>query len=920
MKPILYNERQVSFYTQGIGVLFDAVSCKVTETLNGIYELEMKYPEEGFYYKQIKHHRIILAKPNETDQAQPFVIYRITKPMNGLITVYAEHLRYRMSNIPVKPFYAGTVGAALLGLESNAVETCYFTFWTDKPLSQGSFNMTTPKSMLSILGGTEGSILDAFGGGDWKFDRWEAKLYARRGADNGVTIRYGKNLTDINQEENIANVITGILPYWINSDDATDIVMPESPVYYSNQSIYPYKRTVVMDFSQDFQSKPSLDDICEKAAAYIENNKTYEPDVSIKISFIALWQTEEYKDLYAVEHVELGDTIHVNFEKLDITAEARVLTTVYDSILERYDSIEVGNIKRTSLSKTISRAIDTATSSIRDGFVTRSYLDSAVENATSLITGGLGGYVVLNRNADGKPEEILILCDDDQQYIDDAYEDYTQARKLWRWNKGGLGYSSTGYTGEYGLAMTSDGKIVADAITTGVLNAGIIRAGTLGNPATGNYWDMVTGNFQMKGTMALGLHNAVIMQNGELHISATYIDTGTMSAARILGGTLKLGVVQSGGVNTSGALELYRLLTSNNTTKKFFRLSGYGLWMGADLPDTSGATTGDYNSASNFRINTSGQVYAKDFNVITGSYGSSTGGTITMNSEGFSTKNSKVDVDVLSYDWKEAYGDDEWDEIEDEDMYPYYPMDLYWPHHPQVGIRVNTHNASGTGRWASLSARGLFCDYWPVNGFRDSGKSHGAQYTADGFMLTDKGNPTTLTTNDCWIFATTSGGKRFTVVDGTHKNKLFRTKDYGSRYFYCYETPTPYFGDIGDGVVGDDGLCYISIDPMFSETVVMDQYQVFIQKYGNGDCWVKERKNDYFVVEGTPNLSFGWEIKAKQSDGDQLRMDKNFGEIKKDETDYALEAIWHIEDLTVDYEKEAEDHINEITDERRIPA
>lgn len=905
MKPILYNERQVGFYMQGIGVLFDAVSCKVTETLNGIYELEMKYPEEGFYYKQIKHHRIILAKPNETDQAQPFVIYRITKPMNGLITVYAEHLRYRMSNIPVKPFYAGTVGAALLGLESNAVETCYFTFWTDKPLSQGSFNMTTPKSMLSILGGTEGSILDAFGGGDWKFDRWEAKLYARRGADNGVTIRYGKNLTDINQEENIANVITGILPYWVNSDDATDIVMPESPVYYSNQSIYPYKRTVVMDFSQDFQSKPSLDDICEKAAAYIENNKTYEPDVSIKISFIALWQTEEYKDLYAVEHVELGDTIHVNFEKLDITAEARVLTTVYDSILERYDSIEVGNIKRTSLSKTISKAIDTATSSIKDGFVTRSYLDSAVENATSLITGGLGGYVVLNRNADGKPEEILILCDDDQQYIDDAYEDYTQARKLWRWNKGGLGYSSTGYTGEYGLAMTSDGKIVADAITTGTLNAGIIRAGVLGN-TSGNYWDMAAGNFVLKGTGALGLHNAVIMQNGELHISATYIDTGTMSAARILGGTLKLGVVD----NASGVLELYKSVEvgGQSVSRKYLRLSGYGFWIGSNL--SSASTIAEYNNASNFRVNTSGEAFAKSFTAIVGGINSSSNSEVKMNSDGVTIDgDTTLELSNRSwYNWDPGDWDD--DEIPD----PYYPM------HPYVCVNASkTSVISGSGAysylkgsWTALSTYGLFCDYWP-NGF-DSNGAYGAQYTRTGFRLgKDIANVNTMANTNAWCYAD-SQMKKF-AVDGT-KNRIVNTKNYGRRFLYCYETPTPYFGDIGDGVVGEDGLCYINIDPIFAETIVPNQYQVFLQKYGEGDCWIKERKESYFIVQGTPNLSFGWEIKAKQIDYDQYRIDKEWPIREEKDSDYVDEAIRHIKEMSLDWAQEASEHINNIAQER----
>lgn len=105
------------------------------------------------------------------------------------------------------------------------------------------------------------------------------------------------------------------------------------------------------------------------------------------------------------------------------------------------------------------------------------------------------------------------------------------------------------------------------------------------------------------------------------------------------------------------------------------------------------------------------------------------------------------------------------------------------------------------------------------------------------------------------------------------KPRLVKTKDYDERFLYCYETPSPLFGDVGEGTIGDDGKCYVMIDSIFAETVTLNQYQVFLQKYGDGDCWVSERKSAYFIVEGTPGLSFGWELKAKQSDFDQLRLE-----------------------------------------------
>ena len=148
--------------------------------------------------------------------------------------------------------------------------------------------------------------------------------------------------------------------------------------------------------------------------------------------------------------------------------------------------------------------------------------------------------------------------------------------------------------------------------------------------------------------------------------------------------------------------------------------------------------------------------------------------------------------------------------------------------------------------------------------------------------------------------ATNIGGRLYASelsVSG-YKNRIIRTKDYGDRLMYSYETPSPLFGDVGEGVISEDGKCYVWIDDIFAETVTLNQYQVFLQKYGEGDCWVSGKTQAYFIVEGTPGLSFGWELKAKQSDFDQYRLEKEEGLYSTENAyDYGDELIKHIAEI-----------------------
>lgn len=139
----------------------------------------------------------------------------------------------------------------------------------------------------------------------------------------------------------------------------------------------------------------------------------------------------------------------------------------------------------------------------------------------------------------------------------------------------------------------------------------------------------------------------------------------------------------------------------------------------------------------------------------------------------------------------------------------------------------------------------------------------------------------------------------FIVKSGYTKSKSVETNDYSERLMYCYEMPSPMYGDVGEGVIGEDGLCYVTIDPIFAETIELSQYQVFLQAYGDGKCFVKDRKSSYFVVQGEQGLQFGWEIKGKQIDLPYSRLerrdvDNGSNTSPNDEVNYVEEAINHL--------------------------
>ena len=486
MIPILYEANETAFTTQGLGALADAVSVSVSRVINGKDELTMVYPSTGIRYADLANDRIIFAQPEYKKTSQPYQIYKITKPLNGLVTVYARHVgSQRAAYIPVTPFSAGTLTEAFNNLPSHLVETSPFTFWTNKTVT-ANFNLTRPSSLGKVLGGMEGSILDVYGG-EYEYDGYTIKLWGRRGTDSGVELRYGKNITDIEQSEDFASIITGVVPYW-GGLDGTIVTLPEVAVQGQYADTYSFRRTVVKDFSDAFEEQPSEADLRAAAQRYVAQSNLGVPEINLKVSFEHLAQYTGYENLQLLEKLNLGDTVSIFYEPLDVSATARIAKTTYDPLQEKYTSVQIGSV-RSSLEQ-VMHNVSTTAAQIKENIQTNipSAIAEAVDNATDLITGVNGGYIVIDRDANGKPYQLLIMDTDNKQ----------TATNVIRINKNGIGFSTNGYSGPFTTAWTIDGSFVADFITAGILNAALAKIGVLADAAGKNSWNMATGAFIIK--------------------------------------------------------------------------------------------------------------------------------------------------------------------------------------------------------------------------------------------------------------------------------------------------------------------------------------------------------------------------------------------------------------------------------------
>lgn len=544
MIPILYESTEQSFANNGIGRLSDAMSVKVNEVLNGLFLLTMTYPKGGLHYDELTVGRLILAKPNETEQTQPFRIYKITKGLKR-VTVEAKHISYDLSGYPISPFTATGIVPSLNGIVSHVmIQNSPFSVWTDITNDTLSFNLQTVQSFRACLGGVEGSILD-LSQCEYKWDRFVVKAYARRGQDNGVTIRYGKNLKEFNNDRSTEEAsYTGCVAKWEDDDNHVTGQIQ----YVDGHASFPTEKIFILDASSDFDELPTVEQLNSRASQYMTANgfgSVYKD--TLTVSFVQLWQTEEYKNIAPLERLSLGDSVTIIYDEFNVPK--KVVEYTYDCLAERYDEMVLGN-RKASFSQTISQPIEQRTTTAIAQAV--SNMETAITQATSLIRGGLGGYVVINTSADGTPNEILIM---DAPSID-------QAINVIRMNMNGIGFSTTGYNGLFTNYWTIDGKLSADAIQTGVLEGSLIKAQSiLASALEINAYEAVNGSIENITYDGNGMH--IARKDSEGNIVSEYQSLFTELGMRVINDQSEATLIAEG--DTVQAINL--------TAQNFLRVS-----------------------------------------------------------------------------------------------------------------------------------------------------------------------------------------------------------------------------------------------------------------------------------------------------------------------------------------------------------
>lgn len=962
MIPILYAASETDFTTNGIGLLTDAVSCTVTEERNGAYEATLVYPAKGHLAEYIAEDAIIKAKANDTDEPQLFRIYKSGKQIGSNTTWNAEHISYELTGNPVERFSISGVNAeqALNSLLAAAVFKHKYTAISDIT----TVNKTSIADVVSVrkaLGGVEGSILDTWGG-EYHFNNYRIELLKARGADNGVTIEYGKNLTDAKQERNIANIVTAIFPYAKYTPEGEEnevyVSLKEKTLVHAGAADYAYKRCEIVDFSSEWESGTIIteDMLRAKAEAYLEKIST-EPDINITLSYAQLKKTKDYKNIQVMENVALCDTVTVRIDKLQIEATAKIVKAKYDSLKERYDTMEIGSV-RSNLTKQLTATQQEVTESIKKNQTRAEQIKKQIEqtivDVTAAITGNSGGYVVLY--PEKNPQEIYIL---DQPEL-------SKAKNVWRWNLAGLGHSNTGVNGKFTTAITADGQIVANFITAGELTGSILRAGTVYAEAL---------DVEYRNTVTKHADDAA---NKAYEDSLSKIQT-TAEELKLLSKKISETAMHNYAADFTDDLSApWYASSANNVVESSTTLGRYAKIVKASANynsyircDTKKTPAGTYRvrykaatiagQESTARVQCSfkttattaaGALKSDDWTTFERDIelSSDYDGYIYFYATVSGTTVLIKDVEVLGLlrDYAEAQLTVNADNITAEVK---RAQDA--EKELKASIKVNAEKietkvtADDVSSQIEQSAESIRCQAKKI-----SWKSDSSEMTEDGLLTckgasiengniicrSDKKNPRiTLTNNKVQMYAsaynlsgknedgietltigntesgfvtcyskdgytarkygnlgfggvsTTDGDKYSNLSpDGLwctgSKHRVVRTQDYGERLLCCYETPSPMFGDVGAAQIDETGKCLIFIDEKFTQTIDLEYlYDVFLTKYGPGDCYVSERTASYFIVKGTKNLKFAWELKTIQRDYENLRLEEYTQE--KDDTD-----------------------------------
>ena len=340
---IIYNTTNYADISAG-GVLFASLThmtrAEVTEELNGIYEIEVDVLSTDSGVEYAKPGNILRTKvsPDASVGEQYFRIYEVIKPMTQVVTIKAQHITYDLAKVPVSPFEATGVANIISAINSHMMVQSLCNIANDGLTNTTSkMSITHPVSARQCLGGVEGSLLDLFHC-EYRYDGLTAYAMPERGSDKGEVIRYGKNLTDIGDTTNNSAQATAVLGYAI-----VDEVVYVGNIYTVTASDYP--TVAIVDFSDKYASDnlPTVALLTTDAQAYATSNQVNSIARSLSASYIDISLTAE-SNAQTIKP-ELGDTVTIIHKPLGISFKARIKKMVFDVLVGRYSSIEIGELK-----------------------------------------------------------------------------------------------------------------------------------------------------------------------------------------------------------------------------------------------------------------------------------------------------------------------------------------------------------------------------------------------------------------------------------------------------------------------------------------------------------------------------------------------------------------------------------------------
>lgn len=352
--PILYKGDATDFFTLGLGPI-QMLKATVTQERNGIFIFEGEILTDSPLFPLVLENYSIKADADHLLKDQRFRIKRIVPNHNGKAEIYAEHVSYLSRELTIKPEVSitGSAQTALSQWKASIVEPNPFVVDSDIPTSNKTkWRIDKVENPRMALGGTEGSVLDVWGG-EYRFDNYHISLLQKRGTTAKTVLAYGRNITDFEQERNIANTYTSIMPYAIYTDDKeNEIVVHIDGYVVDSEHINKYPNRVVqaVNFSSEFEHDevPTKARLLALANHYIKANEIGVPSTSIKVSFVDLSKSPDYAEYAFLEQVNLCDDVRVYYPKLGVNTVAKVIRTVWNVLTESYDEIEIGQ-KRMSL-------------------------------------------------------------------------------------------------------------------------------------------------------------------------------------------------------------------------------------------------------------------------------------------------------------------------------------------------------------------------------------------------------------------------------------------------------------------------------------------------------------------------------------------------------------------------------------------